>query len=574
MLNLHTDINCEKDSSEKPNEYQAENVTPEDLHTSMEIFEFKPTIQPEQIEETIECNDDVLQMKSECSEKIDKSTEQTTSNCLNPFVEENDFFLDKNVNGNVLISRNLELSDSIRTIYDEDLEEPEEIVIGDDDDKEYELMEDDAESYEGEEIVIDDTSDDEIYQAEDTEEQSKTRDIGINSDVDCTDDDKIPNTEENDPSYDPSEEYESDDFAITDIDYNERVNPTSTSDGEIPCDLCDKVFHKVEYYRRHKIEICPTEKTVCPFKGCTYVVLNPDNGFGYTRTIEIMCDHIRAKHSREAIYLCSKCPKKCFSKMSLKYHYENHLDPAKYYCLKCQHFILKSSSEKHEAMHAENNFQCELCNKTLATYHGLYVHKLTHEEPKFPCGKCDKKFHQKSNLITHMEKKHGTKFKKDYSCDICNKSFHKAIGLKTHTDLKHGINQKTKYSLEKINKAVCVYTCDACSHSFQKMFELKAHRKVEHGIEKDLNIPKNKPTLGGRTKSKQFQCNVCLVRFLRIANLEKHMLMHSGKPTVKCDFCEKLFFHPTFQRRHMKKCKKRKRTLKIKEKWTTKSTNE
>ena len=302
MLNLHTDINCEKDSSEKPNEYQAENVTPEDLHTSMEIFEFKPTIQPEQIEETIECNDDVLQMKSECSEKIDKSTEQTTSNCLNPFVEENDFFLDKNVNGNVLISRNLELSDSIRTIYDEDLEEPEEIVIGDDDDKEYELMEDDAESYEGEEIVIDDTSDEEIYQAEDTEEQSKTRDIGINSDIDCTDDDEIPNTEENDPSYDPSEEYESDDFAITDIDYNERVNPTSTSDGEIPCDLCDKVFHKVEYYRRHKIEICPTEKTVCPFKGCTYVVLYPDYGFGYRRTIEIICDHIRAKHSREAIY--------------------------------------------------------------------------------------------------------------------------------------------------------------------------------------------------------------------------------------------------------------------------------
>jgi len=161
----------------------------------------------------------------------------------------------------------------------------------------------------------------------------------------------------------------------------------------------------------------------------------------------------------------------------------------------------------------------------------LKYHKALHSDPKYSCTKCGKMFHQDSNLKVHMKRKHN---------------------ISNHP----------------------VYICDACSKSFEKMFELKSHRKVEHGIEKDLNIPKNKPTLGGRTKSKQFQCNVCLVRFLRIANLEKHMLMHSGKPTVKCDFCEKLFFHPTFQRRHMKKCKKRKRTLKIKEKWTTKSTNE
>ena len=482
-----------------------ENLITEDLNTSIEIFEFKPTIKQELTEVTIESNAIILQTTPDCSEStVSTSTQQALSNSFNPFVEDNDLFLENNGNRNFNKHENLISSDNIRTIYDEDEEDYAEIVIDDNED-ENDLMDNDDDvcldndeagdnvESDDEEIVLGDTSDEDMNHAFDEDTKST---IKINNDSDSenyTSKDLAQlNEDTKDPNYDPSEECVKDDVSAPScpsnkkrtsssyIDENVEENYETISDCRIPCDMCDKDFVRVEEYLSHKLNIC-SSKTLnsicCPLEGCSYSVSKYRNM--YSHALNNMCDHIRAKHSREASFQCKQCSKKCFSRKSFVYHCRQHTDMTKYYCKKCEHFIQNIKSEEHEEMHRKNNFKCDQCPKTFFRFDSLFTHKFVHDEHKYPCTKCEKKFHQKNNLKIHMERKHGFINKTVHACDLCNEYFH------------------------KVN-------------------ELKSHRKREHDIENAL--------------TKQFKCTSCLKVFGRKGNL----------------------------RNHMKECKRRK----IKEKWT------
>ena len=178
------------------------------------------------------------------------------------------------------------------------------------------------------------------------------------------------------------------------------------SNGDIPCPICDKAFGSITEYRQHKIDVCSSlekNEIKCPYKDCSFLAADIKN---YRNALNIMCNHIRAKHTREAVFQCEECSKKCYSYSTLSNHMQNHNDPRKYFCRECDHFVLKTKTAKHEEKHTSSTFTCIVCDKSFVTKGSLYNHKLLHKEPKYHCTKCDKTFHQKRNLELHMERKH------------------------------------------------------------------------------------------------------------------------------------------------------------------------
>ena len=492
MLNLRTDISCEKDSSEKPEECQDENPNSEDLHKSIEIFELKPTIQQEQIEEKMEYNDYDLNYP-ECSGTRVKSIEQIPSNNYNHIAEENDIFpennayrnLDKPKNMIFTIDKpkNMIFTIGSQAIYDKDKKDRDEILIGecdDDADDENYLMDD--------EIVLGD-NDEELNQnyGEEEENNKEKKEYGEQSEVDYTKDEQMI-TEKSDPNYDPSSEESEEEDSSDPSDYpdaekhfsksfsaqtfNDEAGAQSSGKCRIPCDMCGKVFERVTLYRQHKIEEIETcslkknEAINCPYKECEYVskVYVRDN---YQAALYNMCDHLRAKHTKEAIYQCEKCPKRCFSRMSLNYHHKKHDDTSKYYCLKCDHFIQNLKFEIHEAVHNSDQFQCNVCEKIFTTYLSLYTHKALHKKPEYACTKCEKRFHQKSNLKVHMKRRHGDMYKAIHTCKICNGGFLKVIDLKAHRKREHAIG----------NARVKQFKCSSCLKVFGWKGNLQNHMK-------------------------------------------------------------------------------------------------
>ena len=305
MLNIHTDIGCETESREKIHEKKIQNLITEDLNTSIEIVEFKPIIQ-EQTKETEECIDNILQTNSECSEPvisvlIGDSTSDTFASLNN--VE--DLFIENNVCKKLKpaasFSENINneygnINDNIQPINEIDYADQNEIdgVDGEERAGPMDYCYNEVIDGEREEIVII-SSDEEMYNEEDTN-------VG---DVD---------------------------YEVYDVGDNSEFNDASGSGaGTIcifSCEICGQVFEKSESYHYHKVKICSTRENgtlKCPFKDCT----NETNYFEpsqYRTYLASVINHIRAKHTKEALFKCKKCPKKYFSRSSLYTHSQKHND--------------------------------------------------------------------------------------------------------------------------------------------------------------------------------------------------------------------------------------------------------
>lgn len=151
----------------------------------------------------------------------------------------------------------------------------------------------------------------------------------------------------------------------------------------------------------------------CPARSCEKS-FEYFNSFGRKmdkrRALEVMEDHLRAKHTRISILSCDLCSKSFFSPMALKYHKRQHSDSTRFYCQTCSHFIRVELREKHLSSCSEDkkvSTKCLFCGKYFSSDNNLQIHKLIHFRNKpFNCDVCQKGFNQKGNLKTHKLKKH------------------------------------------------------------------------------------------------------------------------------------------------------------------------
>ena len=94
-----------------------------------------------------------------------------------------------------------------------------------------------------------------------------------------------------------------------------------------------------------------------------------------------------------------------------------------------ERFSTKSNLKAHAARHQDQNFNCDICEKSHSTKGGLTYHvSQKHNEdgqplPEVPCGECNKEFSGVASLRTHTSR------------------FHREIG---HAELKEKLRQLQK----------------------------------------------------------------------------------------------------------------------------------
>lgn len=255
--------------------------------------------------------------------------------------------------------------------------------------------------------------------------------------------------------------------------------------GNFLCELCGKCFLKYSrfkiHYKIHKVKTSNPIKKMIAF--CCKVCKKPFR----TRT------HLKEHEN----YCTGKLPFKC-----------TYVD-----CNK--KFATPTKLKDHIKLKHEKKFTsiCSICNIGFVKPSDYKSHMTTHStEKKYHCTLCDKSYKTLSNLNFHM-KYHNNKL--PFVCDICNKGFMRKEYLESHLNMHKGIKN---------------FACQLCDKKFVSQKNLDAHLKYHDG-----NMKKKSCDICGKFMSsgledhirshnnlKEFQCNVCNMKFNTKGALSKH----------------------------------------------------
>ncbi|KAL3876693.1 hypothetical protein ACJMK2_034497 [Sinanodonta woodiana] len=245
---------------------------------------------------------------------------------------------------------------------------------------------------------------------------------------------------------------------------------------------------------------------------------------------------------------CNICGRVLRTKESLRRHKSTvHGTETPYKCDQCgMQFKHKDPFSRHQKLHEHPRHSCEVCGKS---FHDLYYFKLhlqfhTNEKP-WICEVCGKAFRQKKLMMAHLNKHKG---ERPYKCKVCGKGFRSHDNVRAHESL-HNPNS--------------LHICDICGKTFRQRGRLNYHRKchfdnkywkckycdtssgykslityknhlIKHHAEKQHEI-ENETTL------KFHKCELCLRLFVRVSDLQRHVLIHKGLKPYQCKLCDKAF---------------------------------
>uniref|UniRef100_A0A1B6J6N9 Protein krueppel n=1 Tax=Homalodisca liturata TaxID=320908 RepID=A0A1B6J6N9_9HEMI len=195
-----------------------------------------------------------------------------------------------------------------------------------------------------------------------------------------------------------------------------------------------------------------------------------------------------------------------------------------------------------------NTYECSTCNKSYSTKKSLMRHQLVHEEPNFQCDICGLKIYRKDKFNEHYEKCCGKNPDKVTKCNICGDSFdnndllrehkstHVAEGVLSEEDLKSiEIKVEDKISdvkvIRKRRTDIVGLKCPECNKQYNTRKNLLRHVQIH--------------------KDKQFSCNICPKKFFRREHLKVHLAKHKIVKPYACEICSKRFVKEEQLANHM-----------------------
>lgn len=313
-------------------------------------------------------------------------------------------------------------------------------------------------------------------------------------------------------------------------------------------------------------------------------------------------------------YECATCNKKCASKQSLTKHMEIHIKDEK------GDKVMNRGSDDDSDFDGGldwpmDNHECLTCKKRYSTKKSLLRHQLLHEEPNFECDICNVKFYRKDKLKAHYDKCSEKNPDQVRKCNICGDSFenndllkehrakHVTEGILTEEDLRdiepqveerkpgEKITRKRRTDIVGLECTECnkrytsrkgllrhiqvhegkKYLCDICPKKFYRREHLKIHvakhnmikpykcdrctkrfakedQLTNHLSKHDRNFKKNKET----DSSKRFLCEICSKSFTQSTTLIAHLRAHNGIKPYVCEVCSRPFTTNAYLKMHMR----------------------
>ncbi|XP_015512877.2 zinc finger protein 808-like [Neodiprion lecontei] len=313
-------------------------------------------------------------------------------------------------------------------------------------------------------------------------------------------------------------------------------------------------------------------------------------------------------------YQCATCSRKCASKQSLTKHMELHIKDEK--VGKVNDRVSDDDSDFDGGLDwPMDTHECLTCKKRYSTKKSLLRHQLLHEEPNFECDICNVKFYRKDKLKAHYDKCSEKNPDQVRKCNICGDSFenndmlkehrtkHVMEGILTEEDLRdiepqveerkpgEKITRKRRTDIVGLECTECnkrytsrkgllrhiqvhegkKYLCDICPKKFYRREHLKIHvakhnmikpykcdrctkrfakeeQLINHLSKHDRNFKKNKET----DSSKRFLCEICSKSFTQSTTLIAHLRAHNGIKPYVCEVCSRPFTTNAYLKMHMR----------------------
>lgn len=328
-------------------------------------------------------------------------------------------------------------------------------------------------------------------------------------------------------------------------DENEASEDDSDSAPYFPCHVCGKTFSTSESLEDHQRCHLGEKPHECEECGkCFFQLVN-------------LQQHQRSHKSE---FQCQTCGRGFVSLFALRKHKHSHGKNRPHRCSKCHlSFTGPSQLAEHMATHRDENFPCDLCDRTFSCKITRAEHRKTHSEQeeelpplippsstppstlppsasssspksgeqtgafKYRCGVCSMRFKDPEQLSEH-----GCKAAKErpYACPECDKHFLHGSHLKKH-QLSHQLAGPYRYQ------------CNQCHMNFTYRHHFLYHIR-RHGNEKDSGDAADDGD-GVPEKNSEpdniYQCPICPQSYSQAMELADHLTVHS----FMCKVCNMTF---------------------------------
>ena len=344
--------------------------------------------------------------------------------------------------------------------------------------------------------------------------------------------------------------------------------------ASLKCVECNSVFCNPKTLFMHKNEvhdICEDENfLVC--KDCSKIVSK--KALHHHRTIF----HRDPKSKDEERIECNMCGKSFRTKRILAIHMEIHGDEPKHQCTSCdkKFFVERYLSDHIRKYHREVKFPCTICGIILYTQPRLESHIKMHmaKMQSTVCPFCDKDFKTQISVKLHISRVHLKLNQRSWDCRVCDRKFVLKKQLSAHIRENHPMEtvftceicgkniKKAKGALEEhmnIHLGIKDYECDVCEMRFRTKQRLTLH-KQKHSDKSNYACNECGKSFKGyqnfflhkrRHKGiKPHKCTMCDMRFFQPYMLKTHMVYHTGEKNYHCISCNLSYYSPRDLKKH------------------------